>query len=266
MSMENQQTTITKLIDDETYFIAAGDTINWAKCWLQTEEAQFTFTSARGMWQYTGWDSIKANFRNPEPFKLNLKRDNYHYTIGDKVAFVSFDQYDNWGGTEGQKKKESRTLRKVDDQWKIVNVNVIDYSSYDNLKERAQAQSVSYHGPIENLPVDKRTSFRNKGGLGGMSAAFMEVPAGTDFAPFLEGLPQDMCPAPHWGYLLEGAIQLKYADGRVETINKGEIFYWPAPHTGKVLKDAKFIEFSPEEEYQQVMTHISNKMAQQKKK
>ncbi len=75
-----------------------------------------------------------------------------------------------------------------------------------------------------------------------------------------------MCPSPHWGYLLEGSVRIKYADGHEETVNQGEVFYWPAPHTGVVLKDAKFIDFSPQEEYRQLLMHVGNKMAQQKKK
>ncbi|WP_207432081.1 hypothetical protein [Sabulibacter ruber] len=260
MSSENHQTTITKLIDDETYFIAAADTLNWAKCWVQTEEAQFTMASARGCWQLNGWDSIRTNFRGARPFKLDLKRDNYHYTIGENVAYVSFDQYDNWGGSGSYRKKESRTLRKVDDQWKIVQTNVIVTSSYDKPK------ALSYHSPKENLPVDEKTSFRTKGGLGGMYAGFVEVPAGTDFSTLFAGLPHDMCTSPHWGYLFEGSMKLRYADGREEIVNQGEVFYWPAPHTGVVLKNAKFIDFSPENEHRQVMNHIGNKMAQQQEK
>ncbi len=44
---------------------------------------------------------------------------------------MSFDQQDNWGGIEGQTKKEFRTLKKVDDEWKIVTSNIIVVSSFE---------------------------------------------------------------------------------------------------------------------------------------
>jgi hypothetical protein len=97
-----------------------------------------------------------------------------------------------------------------------------------------------------------------------MYVGYVEVPAGTDFTPLFTGLPHDMCPAPHWGYVFEGSMRIKYADGKEETVNKGEVFYMPALHTGVAEKDTKFIDFSPEAELGQLMAHISKKMAAQK--
>lgn len=34
---------------------------------------------------------------------------------------------------------------------------------------------------------------------GGMVVGYIEVPAGTDFTPLFEGLPNDACHCPHWG-------------------------------------------------------------------
>lgn len=260
IDFETEKTAITKLIDDETKFAAAADTINWAKCWANTAEAQFIIASASGSQQFNGWDNIKGGLKDAKPFVLKLQRDNYNFTIDQEVAFVSFDQQDNWGGIEGRRTKESRTLKKVDGQWKIVNTNVIAVSTYDKQKTN------SFHVAKEKITVDPKTSFRNQPGLGGMYVGYVEVPAGTDFTPFFVGLPQDMCPSPHWGYIFEGSIRLKYPDGKEELVNKGEVFYWPAPHSGVVEKDVKFIDFSPEEEFSRLMTHIGKKVAEQKVK
>ncbi len=260
IDFEGEKTAITQLIDDETKFAAAADWPNWAKCWVNTDEAQFMIASASGSQQFNGWNDIKDALKDSQPFDLKIKRDHYNFTIDDEVAFVSFDQQDNWGGIEGRKTKETRTLKKVDGQWKIVNTQVIAVSSYDT------QNTSSFHLTKEKIPVDPETSFRNQSGLGGMYVGYVEVPAGTDFTPLFAGLPQDMCPAPHWGYVFEGSMRIKYADGKEETVNKGEVFYMPALHTGIAEKDVKFIDFSPEEEFSQLMAHISEKMTAQKEK
>lgn len=249
---------ITKLIDDETNYAASADSINWANSWANTDDAMFSITDANESQQYNGWQNIKAVMKDAKPFDLNLKRDNYNFIISQDVAFVTFDQQDNWGGTEVRKTKETRTLKKMENQWKIVNANVITVSSYENRR------TGSFHVAKEKIAIDPKTSFRNQSGLGGMYVGYVEVPAGTDFTPMFAGLPQDMCPSPHWGYVFEGSIRLKYPDGKEEVVNKGEVFYWPSPHTGVVEKDVKFIDFSPENEFRPLMEHIGKKMAEGK--
>jgi hypothetical protein len=258
--VEAEKKSITQLIDDATKYAAAADSVNWSKNWVQTEDARWAYVSDGDIREYKGWSNIKNLSKELKPFELKLIRDNYNYTIGKDVAFVSFDQQDNWGGVEGRRTKETRTLKKIDGQWKILDVNVIDITSLD------RQPSGSMHIAKEKIAMDPRTSFRNQSGLGGMSVAYWEVPSGTDFAPMLAGLPQDLCPVPHWGYVFEGAIRVKYQDGKEDVVNAGEVFYWPGMHTGIVEKNAKFIDFSPEMEFTQLMDHMAKKMEEQKKK
>ena len=117
----------------------------------------------------------------------------------------------------------------------------------------------------EDIPVTMEASgtiMRRLPGYGGMTVAFNEVPAGTDFAPLLQGLKNDSCHCPHWGYVVEGAIRVKYDDGQNELVSEGDIFYLPAGHTAVVEKDLKYLEFSPEKEFKEVMDHIANKVAE----
>jgi hypothetical protein len=117
----------------------------------------------------------------------------------------------------------------------------------------------------EDIPVTMEapgTIMRGISGYGGMIAAFNELPAGTDFTPVLQGLKNDSCHCPHWGYIVEGVIKMKYDDGKEETLKAGDVFYMPPGHTGVVEKDLKMIDFSPEKEMKEVMDHISRKMAQ----
>ena len=89
----------------------------------------------------------------------------------------------------------------------------------------------------------------------------IELPAGTDFTPLLEGLPGNLCQCPHWGYVLEGSITVRYADGTKEVSRAGEMYYWPAGHTGWTDDGVSFIEFSPVTEIREVMGHLAAKMA-----
>lgn len=117
----------------------------------------------------------------------------------------------------------------------------------------------------ENLPMAMEapgTVMRNAAGFGGMAAAFNQVPKGADLRPLLQGLNNDSCHCPHWGYILQGAIRIIYDDKSEEVAREGDLFYWPAGHTAIVEEDTKLVEFSPEREFREVMEHIGKKMAE----
>ena len=40
--------------------------------------------------------------------------------------------------------------------------------------------------------------------LGAYTVAFARLDEGVDLGPALQGLPDDLCPCPHWGYMLKG--------------------------------------------------------------
>ena len=92
------------------------------------------------------------------------------------------------------------------------------------------------------------------------TVAYVKLTAGADATPLLEGLPGDKCQCPHWGYMLEGAIHVRYSDGKEEVCRAGEMFYWPAGHTVWVEEDTSFVEFSPKKELKEVYDHIGNKL------
>ena len=92
---------------------------------------------------------------------------------------------------------------------------------------------------------------------GGIAIGYLELPAGTDLTPMFKGLPDDACPCPHWGYVIEGAVHLKYTDGSQEVVAAGDVFYLPAGHTAWVEEDTIFLDFSPEQEFKEVSEHIA---------
>ena len=65
---------------------------------------------------------------------------------------------------------------------------------------------------ISSDDVELRTSE-----VGDMTLSFIRLRKGTDLGPALAGLPGDLCPCPHWGYMLSGEVVVTYTDGRTET-------------------------------------------------
>jgi hypothetical protein len=117
------------------------------------------------------------------------------------------------------------------------------------------------HCKLQNLPVAVEgpgTKMHMQTGWGGMAVAYNVMP-GADSRPMLKGMPNDSCPAPHWGYLIKGSMKMIYDDGTEETISAGDVFYMPAGHNGISTEELEWIEFSPEKELQQVFAHLAKK-------
>jgi hypothetical protein len=93
-----------------------------------------------------------------------------------------------------------------------------------------------------------------------MAVRYARVPAGTDMGPVLEGLPNDRCPSPHWGIVLEGSITLVHADGTKETTSAGEAYYWPAGHTAFAEEAVAFLEIGPVAEMRAFGEHAQAKL------
>ena len=97
-------------------------------------------------------------------------------------------------------------------------------------------------------------------GMGNMTVAYHELPKGTDFTPLLKGLENASCHCPHWGYMFKGTFRFIYDDGTEEVFKEGDVFYAPAGHTAIVDEDAKFIDFNPEKELNEVIINVGKRM------
>ncbi len=96
--------------------------------------------------------------------------------------------------------------------------------------------------------------------FGGMVSGQLKFAAGTDLKPLLEGLPNDHCQCPHWGYVIEGEIVVTYEDRSEETIKAGDLYYWPPGHVVRFAVDTRYVEFSPSAEMMTVLAHVKGKM------
>jgi hypothetical protein len=109
--------------------------------------------------------------------------------------------------------------------------------------------------------VARQTSdFGDASKHGPLAAEWFSLGAGTDIAPLLEGLEDDGCQAPHWGYIISGDLVVTYTSGETDTCTTGDVFYWPPGHSVRVVEDAEVILFSPHLEHAAVMDHMRQKM------
>src|SRR3954467_2210532 len=95
--------------------------------------------------------------------------------------------------------------------------------------------------------------------LDGYTVAFESYHADVDPAPFFQGLPDDRCQCPHWGYVLSGELRISYAD-RGESFKAGDAYYVPPGHLPVVTAGTEIVEFSPTEALQQTMAVVGANM------
>lgn len=98
--------------------------------------------------------------------------------------------------------------------------------------------------------------------LGGYTVSFETFHTDVDPAPLFRGLPDDRCQCPHWGLVVSGRLDVRYADGK-ESFVEGDVYFLvpghlPHPHAG-----TEVIEFSPTEAMQATLAVVSANMAPQ---
>ena len=106
----------------------------------------------------------------------------------------------------------------------------------------------------------QKTDFGDATSYGTMGGEYFSLAAGTDITPLLAGLQDDLCQAPHWGYLIEGAVTVTYKDGAEEKVRSGDLFYWPPGHTVRVEQNAEVVLFSPQHEHTEALDTINRNL------
>ena len=96
--------------------------------------------------------------------------------------------------------------------------------------------------------------------LGGYTVGFETFREDADAAPLMEGLPDDRCQSPHWGYVARGKVTFTYAD-HAETCEAGDAYYAPPGHAPAITAGPEIIEFSPTDEYGRTMEVIGRNLA-----
>lgn len=112
---------------------------------------------------------------------------------------------------------------------------------------------------IPGAVIRQRKEFGDATGFGKISGEFFSLSAGVDTTPLFIGLEGNLCQSPHWGYVLSGQLTTTDSQGKEETVNRNDLFFWPAGHNVKVTQDAEIIMFSPQHEHSLVIDHMIEK-------
>ena len=103
---------------------------------------------------------------------------------------------------------------------------------------RESAEHVDDHGPLVDRYQD----------VHGYTISFVLFREDIDATPLLKGLPDDRCQCPHWGYVVDGKLTVRYPD-REEVYEAGDAFYMPPGHVPIGQEPGtEFVMFSPAEE------------------
>lgn len=97
---------------------------------------------------------------------------------------------------------------------------------------------------------------RKKAIGGDMTVAFVRARKGVDLRPGLKGLPDDLCPCPHWGYVLKGSVRMHTGTG-YQDYTAGQAFYWAPGHAPEFVEDAEYVDFSPTAAFDAVIQHLT---------
>jgi len=120
------------------------------------------------------------------------------------------------------------------------------------------------HLSIDSFPTNMMLNHLED--WGGMTVAVNSIPAGLDLAPLLVGLKNNSCQVPHWGYIFKGRLRLQYDDGKEVVLKAGDVFYMSPGHKiTKIEEDVKLLDFNPQDEFKELVSHMTKKAAEQKK-
>lgn len=125
---------------------------------------------------------------------------------------------------------------------------------------RIAKEKVDVRLEIPGAVLRQQKQFGDVSGFGAVSGEYFSLSAGVDTTPLFEGLEDDLCQCPHWGYVLGGKLTTTDADGAQETVEAGDLFYWPPGHNVRVDVDAEIVMFSPEREHSHVIDHMIEKV------
>ena len=121
------------------------------------------------------------------------------------------------------------------------------------------------HHPIAELPAIVETSnasirrFNDFGHPygGGIDVTWGKVSAGMDVTPLLEATTEDYSHCCRWGYIAQGAIHVRYADGTEEVATESEAVFWPPGHAIYTAdQNVEFLFFTSQEEPDSRIAHL----------
>lgn len=120
------------------------------------------------------------------------------------------------------------------------------------------------HHKLDELPLhdpDGHGMYRSVV-WGGLQIGLATVPAAVDCTALYADLPGGVCPCPHWGYVLEGAVtaHCPHREDPPETARAGDVYHFPPGHVLVYEEPTKALELNPPEDLEALMKAIYRKM------
>jgi hypothetical protein len=100
----------------------------------------------------------------------------------------------------------------------------------------------------------------HEGTVDGYEVAFFDLREEADMAGLLKGLPDDLCPCPHWGYVTAGRVTFTFRD-HTEEFTAGDAFHVEGGHSPAMSAGTSWLLFSPADEVAVVNEAIQRNMA-----
>jgi hypothetical protein len=91
------------------------------------------------------------------------------------------------------------------------------------------------------------------GAMGDMHYAFELCADGHNVDGLMSVFPDQACPAPHWGYVIEGRVRVEYTDGTEEDFEAGDAFYIKAGHRPYPQGGVEIIRITPMAAHQEII-------------
>ena len=96
---------------------------------------------------------------------------------------------------------------------------------------------------------------------GELDVAVETQAAGRDAtATFHRAFPDGRCAVPHWGYLIQGRMRIRYPDHE-EVISAGEAWYMAPGHIPAIEEDVVDVVFTMAGEYEKLMAALGRAAA-----
>ena len=94
---------------------------------------------------------------------------------------------------------------------------------------------------------------------GGYTVGFESYSEESDPAELFNGLPDDRCQSPHWGYVLSGKVDFRYGV-REEVYEAGDAYYAPPGHTPLFYAGTEVVEFCPTEAFDETIGVVAENL------
>ena len=146
--IEAEKEAIKSVIVEETSAFFAQDLVRLLKTMAQDEKSVYISIGSNGYMERIGWDKIYPYYKKStssdwsDYSDYNISRSNWYFKINVGNALVLFNQKQGFkfkGEQMETHSKEIRMLQKVKGNWKILVVEWIDMSSFEDgeVKEKA---------------------------------------------------------------------------------------------------------------------------------